>query len=328
MTGSGHLLRNVRRHPLLRRRPSPLQGPSERLNEARSATKEKGVPVPRAGGRRRGRVKRSGASRPRGRETPGKKALGPRRAEAAGPPGRGVALTAWPPGPSGSVRAARAGRGPRSRRGGRRPNGRLLQAVSATLDGGLERREGGDRPARGQLVGAPGARRARGVPPAAPATSGRDSPQAAAPTPAHLLRAGSPACPRQRPRVSPGPGVRTRSAHRNTRRPATVAHLAPPQAEAALEGAGRDAWGGASVHTWSRRAGALRTRGGRRGAGAGPGLRRGGSTGASWGPEGGGGHLDAESPRGSRFLSSSPGAADPAKNENVKECVLARGGAL
>nr|CAI9695484.1 unnamed protein product [Rangifer tarandus platyrhynchus] len=203
MTGSGHLLRNVRRHPLLRRRPSPLQGPSERLNEARSATKEKGVPVPRAGGRRRGRVKRSGASRPRGRETPGKKALGPRRAEAAGPPGRGVALTAWPPGPSGSVRAARAGRGPRSRRGGRRPNGRLLQAVSATLDGGLERREGGDRPARGQLVGAPGARRARGVPPAAPATSGRDSPQAAAPTPAQSAPGRLPRLPATAPARQP-----------------------------------------------------------------------------------------------------------------------------
>ena len=51
MTGSEHLFRNVRRHPLLRRHPTPLQGPSQRLHEARSATKGKGgVPVPGADG--------------------------------------------------------------------------------------------------------------------------------------------------------------------------------------------------------------------------------------------------------------------------------------
>lgn len=61
--------------------PQSSAGPRQRLHEARAATKGGGPSPGRGGAARRGRVKRSGASRPRGREAPGKQALGPRGTE-------------------------------------------------------------------------------------------------------------------------------------------------------------------------------------------------------------------------------------------------------
>ena len=306
--------------PFTEEAPQSSAGPQSASARGKVCNKGTGVPVPGAGGDpRRGRVKRSGASRPRGREAPGNRRWargGQRGGRPSGPRRRAdsMASSAVRFHPRCACGPTRAGRGPRSRRGRRRPIGRLLQGSQRSARRRPRKTRGATGPPRARSSAPPGPPRP-GVPPAAPATSGCGSPRAAAPSPPQCApgrRPRLPATAPARPLRARGPNPALRTETPAGPRPS----LTWRRRKLRPHSRGRGREGRASGVTWARRAGAVTTRGGGRGRGCGgAGPRRG------WGPAQRRRTRAAESPRGSRFPTSSPGAADPAKNEDVKECV-------